>query len=85
MESSVLNLKNAATDAAYLRTLLNLGYKNGHIMHWTFISIGIHLTTDPEVYKALLHHQNTYLYNILVLSVEGTSQDANWQDIEIEG
>eukprot|EP00957_Ditylum_brightwellii_P124767 9510328-Ditylum_brightwellii.AAC.1 len=53
-------------------------------MHGTFVSTGIHPTAGPEVYKALLHQQNTYLNNILVLPVEGISQDAIWQDIEIE-
>eukprot|EP00957_Ditylum_brightwellii_P028414 2145419-Ditylum_brightwellii.AAC.1 len=54
VESSVLNLKSVATDAVYLKIMLNFGYEHGHIMHGTFVPTGIHLTAGPEVYKVLM-------------------------------
>eukprot|EP00957_Ditylum_brightwellii_P200462 15282059-Ditylum_brightwellii.AAC.1 len=85
VESSILNLKSVATDAAYLKALLNFGYEHSHITYGTFVPTGIHLTAGTEVYKALLKGQNAYLNSILVLPVESISQDPIWQDIEIEG
>eukprot|EP00957_Ditylum_brightwellii_P006326 479932-Ditylum_brightwellii.AAC.1 len=67
-----------ATDTAYLKTLLNFGYEHNHIMHGTFVTAG------PKVYVVPLCQQDAYLNSILVLLVEGISQDAIWQDIEIE-
>ena len=46
---------------------------------------GIHLTTNPAVYKGLLRQQNTFVNSLLVLAIEGLSEEATMQDIEIDG
>eukprot|EP00957_Ditylum_brightwellii_P139137 10605822-Ditylum_brightwellii.AAC.1 len=70
MEAAVIVIETADKDAQYLKTLLNFGYKNKYLVHGIFVPTGIHLATNPAVYKGLLRQQNTFVNSLLVLAIE---------------
>ena len=85
VEAAVIVIESADKDAQYLKTILNFGYENKYLVHGIFVPTGIHLTTNPAVYKGLLRQQNTFVNSLLVLAIEGLSEEATMQDIEIDG
>eukprot|EP00957_Ditylum_brightwellii_P118428 9032422-Ditylum_brightwellii.AAC.1 len=77
--------RNRWKNAQYLKTLMNFGYENKFIQHVIFVHTGIHLTTSLATYKGLLRKQNEIVKSLLVLPIEGMSENAIMQDITIEG
>jgi molecular chaperone GrpE (heat shock protein) len=85
VEAAVIVIETADKDAQYLKTILNFGYENKYLVHGIFVPTGIHLTTNPAVYKGLLRQQNNFVNSLLVLAIEGLSEEATMQEIEIDG
>ena len=85
VEASVKVIETADKDAQYLKMLLNFGYENKYLVLGIFVPTGIHLTTNPAVYKGLLRQQNTFVNSLLILAIEGLSEAATMQDIKIDG
>eukprot|EP00957_Ditylum_brightwellii_P157018 11949957-Ditylum_brightwellii.AAC.1 len=84
VETLVIHIECAEKDPLYFKLLLVKTYANKYA-YGIFVSNGYHLTHGVEFFKQILRCQNSYLKDITALAIEGITENAMSQELDIAG